>query len=277
MGASRYALSMREYGLFPAFEAERGPVALHLDQDSREDRAERTAAVFGLTMPQESTMNRRRFLQGATGLVAAASLEPLVGAQTPPAPPIRTARTNVLEIGYHESGDAAGFPVILLHGFPDDAHAYDGVAPILASARLPRARRLSARIRPDAVPRSVSAANGRTGGDRPGRDRPGRRAEAAAVRGGRVRLGRPRGGASPRRCIPTACARRCSSAATRFRTRSTRRAFRRPRSRPPALVSVVLQHRERARGPRAEPPRALRADVARVVADVALQRRRCTT
>ena len=39
-----------------------------------------------------------------------------------------------LEIGYHESGDAAGFPVILLHGFPDDAHAYDGVAPMLARA-----------------------------------------------------------------------------------------------------------------------------------------------
>ena len=78
-------------------------------------------------------MNRRRFLQGATGLVAAASLEPLVGAQTPPAPPTRTVRTNVLEIGYHESGDAAGFPVVLLHGFPDDAHAYDGVAPILAA------------------------------------------------------------------------------------------------------------------------------------------------
>jgi pimeloyl-ACP methyl ester carboxylesterase len=43
-------------------------------------------------------------------------------------------RTSVLEIGYHESGDASGFPVILLHGFPDDAHAYDGVAPLLAKA-----------------------------------------------------------------------------------------------------------------------------------------------
>ena len=73
-------------------------------------------------------MNRRCFIQGATGLVAASAL----GAQPPPAGAVKTVRTSVLEIGYHESGDAAGFPVILLHGFPDDARAYDGVAPVLA-------------------------------------------------------------------------------------------------------------------------------------------------
>jgi pimeloyl-ACP methyl ester carboxylesterase len=78
-------------------------------------------------------MNRRLFIQGATGLVAAASLERL-GAQAPTAPPVKTVRTKVLEIGYHESGDSSGFPVVLLHGFPDDAHAYDGVAPALARA-----------------------------------------------------------------------------------------------------------------------------------------------
>lgn len=50
------------------------------------------------------------------------------------APAVRTVRTNILEIAYHEVGDPGGFPVILLHGFPDDAHAYDGVAPILAKA-----------------------------------------------------------------------------------------------------------------------------------------------
>jgi pimeloyl-ACP methyl ester carboxylesterase len=78
-------------------------------------------------------MNRRIFIQGATGLMAASSLERL-RAQTTPVPGIKTVRTNILEIGYHESGDAAAFPVILLHGFPDDAHAYDGVAPVLARA-----------------------------------------------------------------------------------------------------------------------------------------------
>jgi pimeloyl-ACP methyl ester carboxylesterase len=86
-------------------------------------------------------MNRRDFIRNATGAVAAASLgrEARLGASRNMSPmqasrafPITTVRTNVLEIGYHDSGDSGGFPVILLHGFPDDAHAYDGVAPILA-------------------------------------------------------------------------------------------------------------------------------------------------
>jgi pimeloyl-ACP methyl ester carboxylesterase len=78
-------------------------------------------------------MNRRRFVQSATSLIAAASIE-RVGAQTPSRPAVKTVRTPVLEIGYHESGEVAAFPVVLLHGFPDDAHAYDGVAPVLAKA-----------------------------------------------------------------------------------------------------------------------------------------------
>jgi len=46
----------------------------------------------------------------------------------------RTAQTPTLDIGYVESGPPNGFPVILLHGFPDDVHAYDEVAPPLARA-----------------------------------------------------------------------------------------------------------------------------------------------
>lgn len=41
---------------------------------------------------------------------------------------------GVLSIAYEESGDPGGWPVVLLHGFPYDAHAYEGVAPILAAA-----------------------------------------------------------------------------------------------------------------------------------------------
>jgi len=78
-------------------------------------------------------MDRRLFIQAAGGMIAAASFERL-SAQTPLAPAIKTVRTGILEIAYHESGDPAGFPVILLHGFPDDAHAYDGVGPLLAKA-----------------------------------------------------------------------------------------------------------------------------------------------
>jgi pimeloyl-ACP methyl ester carboxylesterase len=78
-------------------------------------------------------MNRRRFLHHAAGLVAATSIERL-DARATPAPAVKTVRTSILEIGYHESGDAGGFPIVLLHGFPDDAHAYDGVLPLLAQA-----------------------------------------------------------------------------------------------------------------------------------------------
>jgi pimeloyl-ACP methyl ester carboxylesterase len=47
---------------------------------------------------------------------------------------MKTVRTATLEIAYEESGPIEGRPVILLHGFPDDVHAYDGVAPPLAAA-----------------------------------------------------------------------------------------------------------------------------------------------
>ena len=45
----------------------------------------------------------------------------------------KTVRTATLEIAYQESGPADGRAVVLLHGFPDDVHAYDGVAPALAA------------------------------------------------------------------------------------------------------------------------------------------------
>src|ERR1700741_4155547 len=47
---------------------------------------------------------------------------------------MKTVRTPTLEIAYEESGPAGGPPVVLLHGFPDDVRAYDGVAPSLAEA-----------------------------------------------------------------------------------------------------------------------------------------------
>lgn len=45
---------------------------------------------------------------------------------------MKTVRTATLEIAYRQSGPAEGPPVVLLHGFPDDVHAYDAVAPVLA-------------------------------------------------------------------------------------------------------------------------------------------------
>jgi pimeloyl-ACP methyl ester carboxylesterase len=49
-------------------------------------------------------------------------------------PEILTVRTRTLEIAYEAHGDPGGTPVVLLHGFPDDARAFDDVAPALAAA-----------------------------------------------------------------------------------------------------------------------------------------------
>jgi pimeloyl-ACP methyl ester carboxylesterase len=48
--------------------------------------------------------------------------------------PLRHVRAGVLDVAYFEAGPAAGAPVLLLHGFPYDIHAYAEVAPLLADA-----------------------------------------------------------------------------------------------------------------------------------------------
>src|SRR3954470_24384002 len=48
--------------------------------------------------------------------------------------PTRRVTTDVLEVAYHETGSAAGPPVLLLHGFPYDIHSYVEVAPLLAKS-----------------------------------------------------------------------------------------------------------------------------------------------
>jgi pimeloyl-ACP methyl ester carboxylesterase len=49
-------------------------------------------------------------------------------------PEILTVRTRALEIAYEAHGSASGVPIVLLHGFPDDARAWDGVVPPLTTA-----------------------------------------------------------------------------------------------------------------------------------------------
>ena len=49
------------------------------------------------------------------------------------APRSRTVQTSVLNIGFEESGNPQDFPIILLHGFPDDVRAWDAVAPPLVN------------------------------------------------------------------------------------------------------------------------------------------------
>jgi pimeloyl-ACP methyl ester carboxylesterase len=46
----------------------------------------------------------------------------------------RTIQTPILNIGFEETGNSSGFPIVLLHGFPDDVRAWDEVASPLAAA-----------------------------------------------------------------------------------------------------------------------------------------------
>jgi len=49
-------------------------------------------------------------------------------------PAVRRAQTHTLEIGYEEHGRPDSPVAMLLHGFPDDARAWDGVVPRLVGA-----------------------------------------------------------------------------------------------------------------------------------------------
>src|ERR1700680_3052613 len=69
----------------------------------------------------------------AAGALTSAFARRNAWAQARMSPRARTVQTPVLDIGVEESGDVQGFPIILLHGFPDDARAWDEVTPPLTS------------------------------------------------------------------------------------------------------------------------------------------------
>lgn len=46
---------------------------------------------------------------------------------------LKRCKTDELEIAYEESGPSDGFPVVFLHGFPDDPRTWDGIVGSLAS------------------------------------------------------------------------------------------------------------------------------------------------
>jgi pimeloyl-ACP methyl ester carboxylesterase len=49
-------------------------------------------------------------------------------------PPRASVRAGVLDIEVRRSGDPDGWPVVLLHGFPYDAHSFDRVSELLVDA-----------------------------------------------------------------------------------------------------------------------------------------------
>jgi len=103
-------------------------------------------------MSEEINHDRRRFLRTAAMTIAAAQLGSTgsAAAQSSRANPasvptikpgtnksfgsLKQIDAGVLNVGYAEAGPAAGFAVILLHGWPYDIHTYVDVTPLLASA-----------------------------------------------------------------------------------------------------------------------------------------------
>ena len=93
-------------------------------------------------------IDRRRFLAAAAMTVAATelTLSSSAAAQTVAQntsakaggnasfASLKQINAGLLNVGYVEAGPADGKPVILLHGWPYDIHAFVDVAPILASA-----------------------------------------------------------------------------------------------------------------------------------------------
>jgi pimeloyl-ACP methyl ester carboxylesterase len=86
------------------------------------------------------SFNRRRFLAAVAGTSAvdliAQSAKALPDRQIDPIgiPAAKQIRAGILDVSYLEAGPPDGDPVILLHGFPYDVHAFDAVAPLLAKA-----------------------------------------------------------------------------------------------------------------------------------------------
>jgi pimeloyl-ACP methyl ester carboxylesterase len=93
-------------------------------------------------------LHRRELFGAAAAMIAAARFDMIgraraqaSGAKQPDAPgpnasfgALKQIEAGALNVGYAESGPASGPPVLLLHGWPYDIHAFAEVAPILAAA-----------------------------------------------------------------------------------------------------------------------------------------------
>jgi pimeloyl-ACP methyl ester carboxylesterase len=82
-------------------------------------------------------LSRRNLLGVAAGTFAAAQLGLITRAQAQDtgtfAAQVKQIRAGLLDVGYVEAGNPEGQPVILLHGWPYDIHAFAQVTPILAA------------------------------------------------------------------------------------------------------------------------------------------------
>ena len=100
--------------------------------------ATKPSVTSGLTFI-DTVMNRRNFVRQGAGFTAAGLTAAYVGfpsawAQSSSNSLTRQIETSALSIAYEEVGPSNGFPIILLHGFPDDVRAWDEISPPLTQA-----------------------------------------------------------------------------------------------------------------------------------------------
>jgi pimeloyl-ACP methyl ester carboxylesterase len=85
----------------------------------------------------ETRHTRRAFLEVAalagSSLLIGLGDERRVRAQAPALAETLFVETPILRIAYEEAGDRQAFPILLLHGFPDDVRAWDRVVPPLVN------------------------------------------------------------------------------------------------------------------------------------------------
>jgi pimeloyl-ACP methyl ester carboxylesterase len=122
-------------------------------------------------MPEQVDHKRRKLLATAALSISSAALTEIslttpskaaitdAIAVTDAPGKLKSVPAGVLDIGYYEYGPSDGAPVVLMHGFPYDIHAYAEVAPILAARGcrvfVPYQRGFgTTRYRDSAVPRS---------------------------------------------------------------------------------------------------------------------------
>ena len=216
-------------------------------------------------------MKRRRFLAGAAGLAGATAAR--AWAQPAAPPPVKTVRTPVLEIGYHESGPRPASRCCCSTGSlttrtPTTEWRRSSLRPVIAPSRSTCAATARPASSTPAAPRTAEqAAIGQdvidfadalrlprfavTGYDWGGRAS----CIAAALHPDRVRAAVLCGGYSIQNTVTPGPRAGATSGAQR-------------------LVPVVLQHRGRRAGAGEEPPGAVPLHVAGVVADLEVLRRR---
>ncbi len=79
-------------------------------------------------------ITRRALLRAVAATTAGVVGLQAAGLRAQELAPYKTVATPALEIAYEEYGPDAGYPVILVHGFPYDVRAFDGVFEPLAAA-----------------------------------------------------------------------------------------------------------------------------------------------